>query len=364
MTGSKGCTRHSQLLGLLILVSCLWIPGLAEARASCQIVDLMPAFWTALADQDAAARLRATVVDPHPDLYNEDYVDVLSGPKWENLVARDRAYVDAHLSDVHAAQKYLNTHVRQYMDAFRGQFPDYRCDFVFYIAPSFGRMDGAAGFVKGQHRIIFAPDVIPRYHKLPDLKVLIDHETFHIYHHQATSVFGASADAVPSAEEALWGEGLATFVSWRMNPGVSLDIALLQPGIPEGAQPHLAQIASDLLQHLHEKDKVTYNHYFVANQQPQGYPPRAGYYVGFLIAQKLASRYTLPQLARLKGGELTDVIIQELRKLGADVPAARVALLQRYALDPSTRRQARVARNQPEPQRVLQIRQALILSNE
>ena len=118
----------------------------------------------------------------------------------------------------------------------------------------------------------------------------------------------------------LWGEGLATFVSSRMNPGVSLDIALLQSGIPEGARPHLAAIASDLLRHLQEKDEATYNHYFVAGQQPEGYPPRAGYYVGFLIAQKLASRYTLPELARLKGRQLTDVVIPELRELAAKKP--------------------------------------------
>jgi hypothetical protein len=315
-----GFALRSGLYGLLILVSCLWVPCPVEARAGCRIVDLMPAFWTALAGQDAAARLRTTIVDPHPDLYNDDYVDVASGRKWEDLVTRDRTYVEAHRSEVHAAERYLSAHVRQYMDAFRGTFPDYRCDFVFYIAPSFGRMDGAAGFVRGQHRLIFAPDVIPRYHKLSELKVLIDHETFHIYHHQVTSVFGASAEAVPPTDEMLWGEGLATFVSWRMNPGVSLDIALLQSGIPEGARPHLAAIASDLLRHLQEKDEATYNHYFVAGQQPEGYPPRAGYYVGFLIAQKLASRYTLPELARLKGRQLTDVVIPELRELAAKKP--------------------------------------------
>ena len=35
-----------------------------------------------------------------------------------------------------------------------------------------------------------------------------------------------------------------------MNPAVSLDAALLQPGIPEGAKPHLADISKDLLAHL------------------------------------------------------------------------------------------------------------------
>ncbi|MGH8313568.1 MAG: hypothetical protein ACRETU_00265 [Steroidobacterales bacterium] len=83
-----------------------------------------------------------------------------------------------------------------------------------------------------------------------------------------TQVFGASAESVPTVMEALWGEELATFVSRRMNPGASLDMALLQPGIPAGSQPHLAAIAADLLAHLDAKDEGTYLRYFVANKQP------------------------------------------------------------------------------------------------
>jgi hypothetical protein len=164
-------------------------------------------------------------------------------------VARERTYVEAHREEVTAAESYLSAHAQPLMAQFKQTFPDFKCDFTFYIAPSFGQMDGSAAFVNGRHRIIFAPDVIPRYHQLSELKVLIDHETFHIYHHQATGVYGASAEAVPTILEALWGEGLATFVSWRMNPEVSLDTALLQPGIPEAASPHLADIAKDLLAH-------------------------------------------------------------------------------------------------------------------
>lgn len=55
---------------------------------------------------------------------------------------------------------------------------------------------------------------------------------------------------MPTIEAALWGEGLVTFASWRMNPNVSLDVALFQPGIPEMAKPHLCEIAQALLDHL------------------------------------------------------------------------------------------------------------------
>jgi hypothetical protein len=100
-----------------------------------------------------------------------------------------------------------------------------------------------------------------------------------------------------------------------MNPAVSLDIALLQPGIPEGAQAHLPAIATELLAHLQERDESTYARYFEGNKQPEGYPPRAGYYVGVLIAQSLSKRYTLRQLAHLKSSVLRDAIVSELQRM-------------------------------------------------
>jgi hypothetical protein len=306
-----------RLLGTAICLVCLCSVTAVQARASCKVVDLMPAFWRSLAEGNAPARLRTIVVDPHPELYNENYVSLPSGAKWDTSIASERTYVEAHKQEVNAAERYLSLHVPRFMAEFRRTFPDYKCDFTFFVAPSFGQMDGSAGLVNGQELIIFAPDVIPRYHKLSDLKVLIDHETFHIYHHQSTGVYGASAEAVPTILETLWSEGLATFVSWRMNPGVSLDIALLQPGIPEGAKPHLADIAKDLLAHLDDKDETTYRHYFVGGAQQPGYPPRAGYFVGALIAQNQSALYTLPQLAHLNGAKLRAIVVKTLEELSA-----------------------------------------------
>jgi hypothetical protein len=306
-----------RLLSPFVWLLCFCGITAAEAGTGCKVVNLMPAFWRSLETSGAAIQIRATLIVPHPDLYNDNYVNLPSGAKWDAAVARERTYVEAHRKEVTAAESYLSAHAQPLMAQFQQTFPDFKCDFTFYIAPSFGQMDGSAAFVNGRHRIIFAPDVIPRYHQLSELKVLIDHETFHIYHHQATGVHGASAEAVPTILEALWGEGLATFVSWRMNPEVSLDTALLQPGIPEAANPHLADIAKGLLAHLDDKDEPTFLRYFVAGKQPEGYPPRAGYFMGALIAQDLSARYTLPQLAHLDGPELHASVTEALEKFVA-----------------------------------------------
>jgi len=300
-----------------LVFSCVSSAVTAAETTSCNVVNLMPALWQSIHGPRAAKEVRKAVVDPNSALYNADFVSLPTGAKWEEEVKREQAYVKSNRKDIEAVEKYLSAYVQPYMTAFKETFPDYQCDYTFYIAPSFGRMDGSAASVDGRHVVIFAPDVIPKYHKVSELKVLIDHETFHIYHHQSTGVYGASEEVLPTIEEALWGEGLATFVSAKMNPDASMDTVMLQPGIPEGAKPYLADIAKELLTHLDEKDKPTYAAYFMAGSPPKGYPPRAGYYVGLLIAQSLAERYSLPELAHLKGPELHELLVSQLKQLAA-----------------------------------------------
>lgn len=289
---------------------------LGEDRTSnCNVVNLMPAFWASQEAPAAPSQLRLTLIDTHPELYNTNVVDLPLGAQWQRTVAREQEYVTGHREQVMAVTAYLSDHVSDYMRDFRRMFPGFRCDFTVYIAPSFDQMDGTAMLVDGKYRLLLAPDAIPRYHKLDQLKVLVDHETFHVYHHQETGVYGASEEAVPTILNALWSEGLAVFVSRRMNPAASLDSVLFQPGIPAGAQPHLRAIAADLLKHLDEKDERAFAHYFRKNRQPKGYPSRSGYYVGMLIANRLTAHYTLEQLAQLKGPVLRDAIVTELNRL-------------------------------------------------
>ena len=313
--------RHAARVLLCVSLACLPVFASARAAVTCSFVDLMPTFWQALGAVNGAAQMRTVMIDPHPDLYNELLVTVPSGEDWESTFSSEKTYDDAHRTQVRAAERYLVANAPRYMAGFQHAFPDYRCDFTFYIAPSFGNLDGSAATVGGKYLIVFAPDFIPRIHALNDLKILIDHETFHVYHHQATGVFGA-AEQLPTIEEALWSEGLATFVSWRMNPRVSIDSALIQPGLAEAARPHLQSMVAELRQHLGEKNEATYGRFFQGGNAPEGCPSRGGYYIGFLIAQDLSKRYSLEQLARLKGNELHEAIVAELDKIGATAAVA------------------------------------------
>lgn len=296
-------------------------PVMATTAQMCKIIDLMPAFWRALHGPAPAQALRATIVVPNPDLYNVNYVALPAGQvAWDKLVRADIAYVDSHRVQVLTAANYLRTQAPGVMSEFAQRFPEFRCDFPFYIAPTFGRMDGAAAFVDGHHRIVFAPDVAPRYHTLPQLRVLVDHETFHVYHHQRSGVYGATADAIPPTLSALWSEGLAVYASWLMNPHASLDDVLLQPGIPAAATPHLQAIARDLLANLDGSSEAVYGRYFMGGAQPAGYPSRTGYYVSLLIARKLGEGHGLREMAGWRGAPLRARIAVVLRELADEPP--------------------------------------------
>lgn len=133
--------RNRLVLGFLL--SSQWLLP-ASAAANCIVVDLMPPFWQAMAGKDPAAQMHAAVIDPHQDLYNDNYVRLPTGAEWESKLAHEKTYVDAHRPEVTAAEGYLAVNVPRYMQEFRQTFPDYRCEFTFYIAPSFGLMDGSA----------------------------------------------------------------------------------------------------------------------------------------------------------------------------------------------------------------------------
>ena len=59
-----------------------------SAGTSCQVTNLMPDYWRAMAQPNAAAQLRATLVVAHSDLYNDNYVKLPVDDKWEALVGQ------------------------------------------------------------------------------------------------------------------------------------------------------------------------------------------------------------------------------------------------------------------------------------
>lgn len=202
---------------------------------------------------------------------------------------------------------------------FAQALPEFRCDFPIYIAPTFGKMDGAGRVVAGKPALVLGPDVIARFETEAQLPVFLAHELFH-RHHFAMAGFSDDLAERDLVWRTLWAEGLATYASARLNPERPLADALLLPRDLEArAAPLVPALARELAPELDRVDAQVFGRFFGygdAQARSLGWPYRSGYYLGYLVAQRLGEHRTLAELARLQGPELR-------REIGAAVDGLR-----------------------------------------
>jgi hypothetical protein len=203
---------------------------------------------------------------------------------------------------------------------FKRAFPDFRCDFQVHVTETFGAMDGAGRVVAGRPALVLGVGAIVQFETAESLPVFLSHELFHRYHYQAAG-FSDDLSERDLIWRSLWAEGLATYVSARLNPSRPLADALIFPKDLEArAQPFVPQMAAELLAAADRVDAPTFARFFeVGDPEARrlGWPPRAGYYVGYLAARDLGRRRTLSELAHLQGPRLRAEIGQALERLSS-----------------------------------------------
>jgi uncharacterized protein YjaZ len=142
----------------------------------------------------------------------------------------------------------------------------------------------------------FGVETIALLHPQRELPAFFHHELLHIYQAQLLG-----ADVPPDESQpvwwALWNEGLATYVSWKLNPTLTAPEIFWSPRDMEAQmQPKLAAAARLMLADLDGHEG--YDRWFQGGSNPPGLPSRGGYYLGYLLA-KQADRGDLAALARM-----------------------------------------------------------------
>ncbi len=256
------------------------------------------------------------IVDRHPEIFTEDIVYLAQS---DGSVAEDR-WIENGLKDIaplipaiRTLNDRLKTDAARYANSFEDTFPDYQPGAPIYFTISMKSFDGSRHKIRGKQALLFGIDVIAKnYGPNANLGDLFDHELFHLYHGQVWPVLFSDGGEV---WQAIWGEGLATYVSWRMNPNTTFDDVLLSKTLADSADPKLAALAADLLTKFHSEDDKVAAPYFSGGNPPSNIPDRAGYYVGFILASRIGAKHTLVELAHMSGPELEQQIRQELQKL-------------------------------------------------
>jgi hypothetical protein len=306
----------------LISAACIFA-GLAQsARAapvgSCAIQDLMPAYF-AFEDQTRSlspsrrADLFVTQFAPsHPEFFAREAF----GDK-EKLRKKSLRLLDPSTPEqfsgfppltngrLHAVAAAAIFQFNQAEAKLKTTFTDFGCDASVGFGPSFLSFDGH-GYegVDGHQYMLFGVDTIAALQGPKDMPTFFSHEAFHVYHEHVLSAQIPKDDAV--VWWALWEEGLATYVSQRLNPGLTSHQVLWFPAdmVAQMETAGLFARAAGLLLRDFDKAGEAHAHWFTGGNAVPGLPARAGCYMGYRLAASLGKDHSLAWLAHLPPGQV------------------------------------------------------------
>jgi hypothetical protein len=302
-----------------------WEAIAAVPQLPFRVIDAMPAFWEfwdTTTDETMDKRVGVffnTVVAAFPDLFHHGLIasgpltDLGSDPEVQARVAK---YLE-DISPLIPAMREITIAIRdkfsRYVQEFSTTFPDYGPVTPVYFSVSLFGYSGGLLISRENTGLYFGVDELARiYGSAGSLKVIIQHELFHQYHYQI-----APDIIVDRAAWAfMWEEGLATYISRRLNSGATVDQVLVTPDrLSELAQPHMPNLARRLLDHADSTNPNDYNDLFSVERTPSGIPARSGYFVGYRVAEKLAATRSLVELVHLRGRELKVAVLSALAEL-------------------------------------------------
>jgi hypothetical protein len=283
------------------------VPAAAQV---CPYEDLLPEFaelvaaTANLAPNARAAAFVERFAAKHADFYSEatfgsrdklaESAERLFDPQRAPRLENSRQIT---LEDVLATGRTITADYARVEATFREAFPAYRCETPISFGISLYMFDGnQSSETPGRSQMRFGVDTIALLHAQRELPAFFHHELFHIYQAQQLS-----ESVPPDAEQplwwALWNEGLASYVSWQLNPTLTAPEIFGNPRDMEAQlQPKLAEAARLLLVELDGHEQ--YGRWFMGGENPPGLPSRSGYYLGYLLAKQL-DRGDLAALARM-----------------------------------------------------------------
>jgi hypothetical protein len=293
----------------------------APATPAYQVVNLMPAFeefWAQAKSKDMptqATLFGQLLADRYPEVYNRD---VLGGPPDVEFTATlpkrypaVQARIAPKMEVVLRLGRQIGSDLPRYEANFRKTFPGLDYSGRIYFLYSLGAFDGGTRTVKGQLALLFGLDMMAYvYGEEANPEPFFHHELFHIYHSQFSGEGGTLAAA-------LWREGLATYAAHVLNPtAAGVNLFGLPRNTPERTRAELPRYVRAMRAVLDSEKKDDYARYFLGGMDEQAETPaRSGYYIGYLVAEKLARRHTLLDLARAQLGQLRPEIDQALQEL-------------------------------------------------
>jgi len=265
-----------------------------------------------LADAQRVAAFRKDFVPLFPLFYGTDRFANAPLNRYERRVARELASFPSIRAGYTRTAMAFQDMLRPALSAFRSALPDLKSIPPIYLLHSLGEMDGGTRTLDGKLYLIFGADVMASVHDFADEQPFLHHELFHVYHQQ----YFAECQQVWCS---LWVEGLAVFAAKQLNPQASDSQLLLTQ--PEAIRPqvdmHFRESVCAVAARLDSTQAQDLDALFSFHRLNERVPPRAGYYIGMLVARQAAKRYSLAELAHLDAAAARRTVQQGLDALAA-----------------------------------------------
>lgn len=288
------------------------IPAVGPAVGACEITDRMPDFWHFWQAAQGAPRetwpalFRDLVRQPNAALYDAVFRNLPMSE--DQLLAGSFDRVEPNLATLTKLSAELAADLPRRIARFREEFPDFRCDVPVLFLYSAGAFDGAIRQVAGQRTLMFGIDLIAQLHGEQGEPLYI-HELFHLYHAQQSH--GEDEERLFWS---LWREGLATWVACGPSPDRASWSACGLPAIAR--EPSRAgELARRIAVVLDRTSREEYARFFLGGDPAASEPARSGYWIGYLVAQRLAETRSNRELARLDPQSVRSLIAGVLSDL-------------------------------------------------
>lgn len=297
-----------------IVLAAVALSGAITTQAAsrpCGYTDLVPAYrkfairTANLSPEDRAAAFREEIVARYPDYYapeiygNPTKVQARAVQFFDSIKRAVSVHGIPPVSEAHIEEigSLMGREFLQQQHRFIRSFEDFQCATTVEFGVSLFKFDGHPADIGGKQHLLFGVDVIAALHESAEMPSFFDHEIFHIYHKQLI------AAQLPQGDEpawvTMWVEGLATYVSQRMNPKLDAQQVLWFPRDMVARMKTETPRAAGLLLHDIDKAGPEGDRWFLASTQVEGLPERSGYYLGYLFAKSVGEHVDLPALARM-----------------------------------------------------------------
>ena len=214
---------------------------------------------------------------------------------------------------IHALDASIPGIIADTRRSFVRAFPDMHWEGDIYIMAAGGCFNGRSQKIQGREALLLGLDNIVEQHET-NLTPLLHHELFHRYHH---AFFAFEPERDEPLWTRLWAEGMATYVSRRLNPAAAnMDTLSIEDPQVKVLEDREQIIAADFLSHFDSMSQKDASPYFLDDQsKDEKIPARAGYYLGLRVAEQLGRHYSLQEMAHWNRAQAEPHILAALSEL-------------------------------------------------